>query len=217
MRFIAGLIVGASTLACLALVGQEYRAALFGVGSEQVWIASLGQETSQVSVPMNARNMRELMGICAARESIIALRLQSAAIRDSFRANCLSLASEVLQDSPTYGAALLAHTVNLASSQDVVESLHKAQMAARYEAWQAKIRIALVFERLDPAADEVAPVLDRDLSYLLQTYWGRKWLAQLYRSTPTSRDPIKRVVEAQPGDVQAAFVNEMNRVVANGS
>ena len=217
MRFIAALIVGASTLASLALVGQEYRAALFGVGSEQVWIASLGQEAPQVSVPMNARNMRELMGICAARESIISLGLQSAAIRDSFRANCLSLAMQVLHDSPTYGAALLARTVNLASPQEVADSLRQAQTAAPYEAWQAKIRIALVFARLDPTADAVAPVLDRDLGYLLQTYWGRKWLAQLYRSTPISRDPIKRVVDAQSGDVQAAFVNEMNRVVANGS
>lgn len=217
MRFLVGLIIGASTFASLALVGQEYRSALFGVSSEQVWTASLGRGNSLIQVPMNARNMRELMGICAARESIISLGLQASTIRDSFRANCLSLATEVLQDSPTYGAALLARTVNLASPQEVADSLRQAQTAAPYEAWQAKIRISLVFARLDPAADAVAPVLDRDLSYLLQTYWGRKWLAQLYRSTPTSRDPIKRVVEAQPGDVQAAFVNEMNRVVANGS
>lgn len=217
MRLFVGLIVGASTLVSFALIGQEYRAALFGIGSEQVWITSLGQEDPQIAVPMNARNMRELMGICAARDSIISLGLQSAAIRESFRANCLALATDVLQRSPTYGAALLARTVNLAAPQDVVDSLHQAQTAAAYEAWQAKIRIALVFARLDPAAEAVAPVLERDLSYLAQTSWGRKWLAQLYRSTPTSRDPIKRVVETQPGNVQAAFVNEMNRVVANGS
>lgn len=190
--------------------GREYALAIHPVG-QSVNAASEIQQFHQGTLPFSVRGLNGLMKRCA--DLILAdeaVRL-SPALQRNVAAACSAMAAGILHRNPNFARA---HAVGLLATGASMspQAYHLAQMAAPYEPWPLTIRLfAAERATITEKSLLLIPLFTVDVERLLETDWGRRFLAKLYQRDQGLRPLIGQIAATRTSAEQSSFLNHIKQ------
>lgn len=185
----------------------EYPVAVLQSETAIQQIATLS-DPSLLGRPASVRSTRDLATTCGRLMTDAPALKADPALKNRTYASCGWIAESILARAPQNGRAL---TVAMLANASTVSSAAytQARASAPHEPWQ-------VLKRLDALAlsgetgKELAEAAKADITFAVQTSWGRKRLVRLYEDRPDLRSTIVQAAEASPEASQRSFVSELS-------
>lgn len=145
-------------------------------------------------------------------------RVQPTLQRQAVFEACQNLADTITSTSPANAFAWFVGALASGALDDVVgmnNRLVQSQRTGANEQWIGELRVGLA-ERFFADLDELSATgHELDLQMLVQSARGVRSIARRYVNQPDFRARIAALVEELPEDVQARFVINVRRAVAN--
>lgn len=205
----------AAILACAVVL-----TALSGyVGWAEYKVSDASHDVGAADIPRLAEpafSIRSIMfqlSRCGESQTSLRVVVYPSAIRRDLARDCLRLAQEVLDDSPTLAVAhfaLAASLLQLGTDGAFQRALDRAWVTAPNEGWLAARRVDLALSARTDLSDENSAHLAADLALLLVDDDTRGFVAETYFRTPKVRETILQAVERQPPARQRRFVDHVN-------
>jgi hypothetical protein len=129
---------------------------------------------------------------------------------------CQNQARGALRSSPSSTLAhyTLALTAMASGQSDVANAeLLASQQNGPFEGWIAKRRFKLALNLGDKLDGDGISALDGDITALLQSPKGRKFLAKYYAARPALQDRILNLAGKQGEGVQAGLLKEITKAL----
>lgn len=215
MKLFTFILSSIAVLGAAATFGKEYGAAFFARSSDVAAFERLADGAELPQAPLSNRATREVLMTCGAVQQGLHYALQPSDVQDRVDASCARIATTVLVRNPTYAAA---HTIIMTSSRSpalIAQSLIRSQATAPREAWHAELRLLKGLSLYGTGNSDLDRATDQDITFLVQSFEGRSWLARLYQERTAQRPAIVQIIQQRPTEEQSAFLREVKQLGQN--